>query len=808
MDDWFRAQGWEIFPFQRETWQAIGRGESGLLHCTTGAGKTYAVWGGALGSARRCPQEWAAPLSVLWITPLRALSADTEAALRRPVEDLGLSWKIASRTGDTSNTERRRFATTPPQCLVTTPESLSLLLSQPDQASRLASARLIIVDEWHELLGTKRGVLLELSLAHLRAANPSVMVWALSATLGNVEEAARVLCGFEPDSDQPRSHRIVSAHIPKDIRVECVLPPDASQHPWGGHLGLRLLEPVLQRIEKVQSCIVFTNTRSQAELWHQAIANARPQWPSALHHGSIDRELRTCAEQGLRDGTLRVVVATSSLDLGVDFSPVECVMQIGSPKGVARLLQRAGRSGHSPGRPSTIFCVPANSLELAEIASVRDLINAGRLEARVPLTLTLDVLCQHLLTIGAGSGFDECLMLREVRTSNAFHHLSTTDWNWALDFAARGGESLKAYPQFARLHCVDGRWRMLDRPSIQRHRLSIGTITSEASVAIRIGSGKSLGSVEESFVTRLRPGDKFLFAGHCLKLERLRDLVATVRVVPGRPSGTPRWMGGKMPLSTHLADALRARLDDAAAGKFEGPEMKRLQPILEIQAVISRIPRRNELLIEEHQSREGYHAFIYPFAGRLAHDGLAALFALRLGRLSPNTFTLAANDYGIEILGTNPLDMDRAIEAGLFRLDHLADDILAGLNSSELAKRQFREIARIAGLTFEGYASRRKSMRQVQVSAGLLYDVFSQYDPRNRLLEQARSEVLERQLDERRLVDALQRIDGQQIVRVMLDHPSPIGYPLFIERLREQLSTEELADRMRRMELHFVQTRR
>lgn len=799
---WFASRGWRVFDFQRETWEAISRGESGLVHSPTGSGKTHAIWGGIVQAALANPPAWEGPLRVLWITPLRALAADTEAALRELLEGSGAPFTLARRTGDSTAAARKRVSDKPPWALVTTPESLCILLSQPASAARLAGIRAVVVDEWHELLGTKRGVLLELALARLRADSPGVLTWGLSATLGNIDEASRVLGGYAADGS-PRPMRILRGKIEKPLRIETLLPPDGQRFPWGGHLGIHLVPAVLDVIERNRSTLVFTNTRSQAELWFQAIQTARPELAAGLHHGSIAGETRAEVEAGLAAGKLRVVVATSSLDLGVDFSPVDAVVQVGSPKGVSRLIQRAGRSGHSPGRTSVIHCVPANTFELVEIAAARDLAAAGRMESRVPLRESLDVLCQHLATVAAGSGFREDAMLEEVRTTHAFRELGATSWKWAVDFASGGTRVLAAYPDFRRLTIHEGTWRVTDERVARRHRMAIGTITADASIEVRFTTGRRLGTVEESFISRLRPGDTFLFAGRCLRLVRVRDMTAHVKAVKGKSSGTPRWMGGRMPLSTNLAAQVRERLEQAAAGVFEGPEMERLRGILQAQQQLSRIPRRDELLIEELTSREGHHVFLYPFAGRLAHEGLAALLALRLGRRRANSFVMAVNDYGIELLAAHPPDLDAALTDGLLDTGRLADDIAEGINSTELARRQFREIARVAGLTFEGFPGLKKSARQLQVSASLLFEMFRSYDSENLLLRQAHREVLENQLEESRLVGALRAIAGQRIMRVTLPEPSPLAYPLFVERLREQVSTEALAEKIRRMELRI-----
>lgn len=806
LEAWFAARKWKAFPFQREVWEAYGQGESGMLHCTTGAGKTFAIWFAALLKAMRDGDEGGG-LRVLWITPLRALAADTEAALAASAAELLPAWHVGRRTGDTSSHQRKKMMERPPEALVTTPESVSLLLSQPAFLRHFRSVELIVMDEWHELLSTKRGVLTELALARLRTLAPQSRVWGLSATLGNIPEAARALGGYLRDGAE-RPMQIVRGKLAKKIRIQTLLPPEDDRYPWGGHLGLQLLPGVTELLRRHASSILFTNTRSQAEMWYRALEDAMPEWKGqlGLHHGSLSNDVRLEAEEGLRTGRMRVVVATSSLDLGVDFAPVDAVLQVGSPKGVARLLQRAGRSGHRPGAESIVYCVPANTLELVEIAAARDLAERGEIEGRPPLRMPLDLLCQHMATVGAGGmdetgGFFPEKLRAEVETTHAYRGITDAQWEWTLDFAARGGAALKAYPQFARLIDQDGRYSMRDDATSRTHRLNIGTITSDASIQVQYLSGKRLGSVEESFLAKLRPGDRFLFAGRSLELVRVRDLQAYVRAARKGPRGVPRWMGGRLPLSNRLSEGMRERLDAARQGNFGTPEMERLKPVLEIQASLSRIPARNELLIERLKSREGHHLFFYPFEGRLVHEGLGALFAYRLGRREPLTFSLAFNDHGMELLSAKAAPLEEALKAGLFAEEGLVDDILGSINAAEMGRRRFREIARVAGLTQEGVGRARKSARQLMVSASLIYDVFRRYDPANLLLDQATREVLEGQLEQTRLREALVRMRAaaQQIVEI--EAFSPFGYPLFVERFREQLSTEELADRVARMEI-------
>ncbi|HEU0053616.1 MAG TPA: ligase-associated DNA damage response DEXH box helicase [Longimicrobium sp.] len=807
VERWFAARGWAAFDFQREVWRAYLAGESGLIHAATGTGKTYAAWMGPLLEWMESPdlptsrkRSDAPPLRVLWITPLRALAADTEEALRAPLDDLGIPWTLESRTGDTSAKVRARQRSRLPTALVTTPESLELLLSRDDARELFANLRAVIVDEWHELMGTKRGVQAELSLARLRRWRPTLRTWGLSATIGNLEEAREALLGVAP----PPS-RVVRGLVPKEVIVDALIPPHIERFPWAGHLGTQMLPQVLEAIEEGRSAIVFTNTRSQTEIWFQAILDARPEWAGeiALHHGSLDRSTRDFVENGLRTGRLRCVVATSSLDLGVDFSPVDRVLQIGSPKGVARLLQRAGRSGHRPGVPSRVTCVPTHALELIEVAAARDGVEAGAVESRLPVDRPLDLLAQHVVTVALGGGFVPAELLAEVRTTRAYAGLLDDEWAWVMDFVTRGGDALRAYPEFRRVVEKDGFFVVDDRQVARRHRMAIGTIVSDAAIAVQYLRGPRLGTVEESFIARLKPGDRFVFSGKPLEFVRVRDMKAWVRRAPSSKGAIPRWMGSRMPLSTELAAALRRRLEEAAEGVFRGPEMEAVRKILQVQARWSRIPRADELLIERVETREGHHLFLFPFEGRLVHEGLAALLAYRISRLAPISFTMSSNDYGIELLSGDRAPLDEALAAGLLRPENLLDDVPASLNATEMARRQFREIARVAGLVFPGYPHAGKTARQLQASSGLFFDVFTRFDPGNLLVSQAHREVLERQLESSRLGRTLERLAASKVVVTTPKRTPPLAFPLLVDRTRESVSSESLGERVRKMQVRL-----
>ncbi|WP_250471419.1 ligase-associated DNA damage response DEXH box helicase [Caballeronia sp. GAFFF1] len=818
---WFDARGWQPFPFQREVWREVERGASGLLHATTGAGKTWAIWLGALTAfagppkakkasrKRRSITQAAdstadidktplpAPLTVLWITPMRALAADTARALQTAVSALSVPWTVGLRTGDTSSTERARQNRRMPSALVTTPESLTLMLTRANAREELAHVRLVVIDEWHELLGNKRGTQTQLALARLAHWRADLQIWGLSATLGNLALAHDAL--LHP----VRTPRVVvQGAQPKTLVVDTLIPETIERFPWGGHLGVRQVGPVADEIEHAQSSLVFTNTRSQSEIWYRALLDLRPDWAGliALHHGSLDKEVRDWVELGLKNGQLKAVVCTSSLDLGVDFLPVDRVFQIGSPKGVARLMQRAGRSGHAPGRVSRVTIVPTHALELVEAAAARWAIGEHRIEGRDMPLKPLDVLVQHLVTVAIGGGFKAADMFDEVRTAYAYRDLGQAEFDWALAFVERGGASLAAYPDYHRVvRGDDGVYRVPREDLVRRHRNNVGTIVANATINVAYMTGGRIGAMEESFISRLKPGDVFTFGGRALELVRVRDMTAYVKRASSSRGAMPQWAGSKMPLSSELAEAALVMLARANDGIYDEPEMQAVKPLLDLQAKWSALPGPGVLVVETVRSREGHHFFCYPFAGRMAHIGLGSLIGWRVARDQPSTFSISMNDYGFELLSARPFDWETLIAEGLFSPDNLEHDILASLNASELSARRFREIARVSGLIYQGHPGQQKSARQLQASSGLFYEVFRKHDSGNLLLTQADQEVMLQELELGRLRSALVRMSESRLALTHPKKPTPFAFPLIVGRLREKVSTEKLADRVERM---------
>lgn len=789
---WFAERGLTPAPFQREAWAAVEAGHSGLIHAPTGAGKTLAALGGFLTGLQSAPPG---STQLLWITPLRALAADTEQSLAAVLDTLSTRPSLARRTGDVDSAARARQKRKPPTVLVTTPESLSLLLTDPSHPQRFASLAGVVVDEWHELLGSKRGVQLELCLARLRALNPALVTLGLSATIGNLDEALTVLLG----PHRAPAGRLIRAPDDKAIVVDAPLPPRIEAMPWAGHLGLRRLPEVLRLLADAKSTLVFTNTRSQAELWFQGLKACWTDTPEtlALHHGSVDAAERLAVEQGLRDGRLRCVVATSSLDLGVDFAEVDQVIQIGSPKGVGRLLQRAGRAGHRPGLTSTVHCIATQALELVEIAAAREAVQARAVEARRPRVACLDVLAQHLVTLAIGAPWTADAMLAELHDTHAYAGLSAERFAAVCRLICQGGEALGRYAEFQRVIVdPDGRHRIAAPAQATRHKQAIGTITSDGQLRVQLLKGGTLGQIEEGFLGRLKPGEAFIFGGKRLALVRIDRTTAWVKLAPDPKASVPQWMGSKMPLSTELAERIRAVLD--RPGSFlHHPEVRCVLPLLGLQEQLSARPRRDRLLVEHYVAGKDRQLLaLYPFAGRLAHEGLGALIAARLARRAPNSIEYSYNDYGLLLTLAQPVVVDEALLRQLLDPAELTADIEHSINLGELARLRFREVAQIAGLLVQGRPGARKTHRQLTQSSNLLYAVLCEHDPGHVLLDQARREVLEQELELSRLQAVLDQLAGQPLQLTTPDRLTPLTLPLWAEKIRGGLSNEDWQSRL------------
>ncbi len=807
-EDWFLEQEWKPFTFQKQTWKAFLSGKNGLLNAPTGSGKTYALWvpiALEILKEKQKAKQKKKGLRALWITPLRALSVEISQAATRFCQDIDPTITVGIRTGDTSQKERAAQKRNIPDLLITTPESLQLLLSSKKYDHLFQNLNAVVIDEWHELLGTKRGVQMELALSRLKTVSKNLKIWGISATIGNLNQAKDVLLG--PAGKSNENSVLVKAKLKKKIQVESIIPEKMEKFPWRGHLGLHLLDEVVPIIKKSKTTLIFTNTRSQCELWFQKLMEKYPEFAGevAMHHGSINKETRLWVEQAIRNENLKAVVCTSSLDLGVDFAPVETIIQIGGPKGVARFLQRAGRSGHQPGKVSVIHFLPTHAMELIEAAALQKAAKNTVVEDRVPYLQSFDVLVQYLTTLAVSDGFYPQEIYAEIKSTFCFQALSQEQWEWCLSFITTGGESLKTYDEYKKVEIEeDGKFKVNHRGIAMRHRLQIGTIVSDAVLSVKYIKGGYIGTIEEFFVSKLKPGDVFTFAGRNLELVRIKGMQVQVRKSKQKTAKVPSWMGGRMTFSAQMSELLREELYDAAESVHQtntkkSKELKALEPILKRQLRESIIPKQHQFLIETFKTREGYHAVFYPFEGRFVHEALGSLLAYRISLLSPISFSIAFNDYGFELLSDQEIDMQQVLDNNLFSADFLMDDLYKSLNATEMARRKFRDIAVIAGLVFTGYPNKLVKSKHLQSSSQLLFDVFRDYEPHNLLFQQAFTETFEHQLEEGRLRLALERINHQNIIWKNCDKPTPFSFPIITDRLREKLSSEKLEDRIQRM---------
>ena len=826
ISEWLSQKNRYPFLFQEQAWQQIIDGESGLVNAPTGCGKTYSVFLGAIiNFINNHPGNYKTKakngLQLLWITPLRALAKDIGRAMEEVIAELGMSWKIGIRNGDTEISERQKQKRQMPEVLIITPESLHLLLAQKDYPEIFQSLKIIAVDEWHELLGSKRGVQVELAVSRIvnvqcSLFNAQCSIWGISATIGNLGEAQDVLL-----ASLKKKGVIIKAEIKKGIEIESIIPDEIEKYPWAGHLGIRLVDKVIPIIEQSKTTLIFINTRGMSETWYQKLLDASPDLAGsiALHHGSIDMDLRLWVEENLHSGNLKAVVCTASLDLGVDFRPVETVIQVGSPKGVARFLQRAGRSGHSPDATSKIYFLPTHSLELVEAAALKSAIEENFIESREPMTLCFDVLIQYLNTLAIGGGFDPAKLFDEIIATHCYRELTRTEWEQILHFVTEGGNALQQYDEFRKIEIDNGIYKITNRRTAMRHRLHIGTIVSESMMKVKFLSGGYVGVIEEWFISRLQPGDVFTLAGRNLEFVMIKDMTALVRKSNAKKSIVPSWQGGRMPLSANLGKKLREKFNEALAegtrqnaqgtsknqqpatkNKEQEIELKVLKPLFALQENLSHVPKANELLIEQIETKDGFHLFVYPFEGRLVHEAMAAILAFRISRIIPITFSFAMNDYGFELLSDQPVPVDDANVYDLFSPVNLLADIQRSVNATEMARRKFRDIAVIGGLVFQGLPGEKIKARHLQASASLLFNVFTEYEPGNLLIRQAYQEVLDQQMEEVRLRDMLQRIQSSDIIITFPERLTPFCFPIKVDSMREDLSSEKLEDRVRKMQ--------
>ncbi len=806
---WLAEKGLQPFAFQEEAWQHYAEGLSGIVNAPTGFGKTFSVFlGVVIDWINRNPTAYQTKtkngLQLLWITPLRALAKDISRAMEIALDELGIPWQVAVRNGDTPVSERQKQKRNMPEILVITPESLHLFIASKNHKQVFATLNCIAVDEWHELLGSKRGVQVELGLSYVkrlrRAANTEglLRIWGISATIGNLEEAMSVLLGEDRENGV-----IVRAQLRKDIAIHTILPETVERFPWAGHLGIKMIKHVLPVILRSRSTLLFTNVRSQAEIWYQALLDAAPELAGAmaLHHSAIDAGLREWVEEQLHAGTLQVVVCTASLDLGVDFRPVDTVIQIGSPKGIARFVQRAGRSGHEPNAVSNVYFVPTHSLEIMEAAALKDAYEQQYIESRTPVLMAYDVLIQYMVTRAVGEGFLSDELYEEVMATHCYADVTPEEWQQMLAFVTNGGTTLNSYDEYHKVVLAsDGYYRVTGRRVAMRHRMHIGTIVGDALMRVKFMGGGFVGTIEESFISRLLPGDSFILAGRKLALVAVKDMVAYVRKSDAKSAIVPSWQGGRLPLSANLGEVLRRTFHLAGSNPEADALLSFLTPLLDKQKELSYIPKETELLVELIDTRDGHHLFVYPFEGRLVHQSMASLLAYRLSRITPITFSIAMTDYGFELLSDMPIPLNEDNVKSLFSPDNWYADLQGSINAAELGKRKFRDIAVIAGLIFQGYPGEYKKQRHLQNSTALIYNVLADHEPNHLLLQQAYNEVLAYEVEATRLYNALERLHTSNIIVSRPTNLTPFCFPIKVDSLREELSSEKLEDRIKRMQ--------
>lgn len=796
--DWMATNNNVPFKFQEQTWAKYSNGFSGMVVAPTGFGKTFSVFLAVVIDYLNHPEQYSKGLKLLWVSPLRSLAKDLAKAMTHAVEDIGLDWEVAVRNGDTPTKIRRQQERAMPDVLITTPETLHLLFSQKKNSRWFKTISCVAVDEWHELIGNKRGVLTELAVARLLSLSKKLRVWGITATIGNLKEACDVLIPY------PQLKTVtVKATEKKKIKVIPILPDEVEVLPWAGHLGKSMVSKIIPIIHENKTTLIFTNTRGQSELWYQFILEADPDLAGllAIHHGSIDKTLRNWIEDNISEGHLKAVVCTSSLDLGVDFKPVDCVIQIGSAKGIARFMQRAGRSGHSPYEVSKIYLIPTHSLELVEAAALKEAVKLRRVEERQPMVLTYDVMVQFLVTLAVGEGFKSIETLELLRKTHAFHMLTDDEFSWAIQFITQGGNTLKSYEEFHKVvKDDDDIYNVRSRRISMLHRMNIGAIVSDAMLRVKFLSGGYIGMIEEYFISRLKPDDSFVLAGRVLQLIHIKDMTAYVKISKAKKAITPSWLGGRLPLSSYMSHFLRKKLSDALQPGIRERELKFLHPLISRQNTFSHIPKEDEFLVEMIDTKEGFHLFMYPFEGRLVHEVISALIAYRISKIKPLTFTIAMNDYGFELLSDQAIPVTDANIQELLSETNLMDDVIASINATEMASRKFRDIAVISGLVVQSMPGANRNNKSLQSSSGLIFRVLEDNEPSNLLLRQAYTEVFNQQLEEVRLKKAFERINQSKLIIKRSLTFTPLSFPIKVDSLRQSLSSEKLDKRIQRIQ--------
>ncbi|NVJ88567.1 MAG: ligase-associated DNA damage response DEXH box helicase [Flavobacteriaceae bacterium] len=798
IQNWMESKGQKPFTFQSKTWERYHNNYSGVVVAPTGFGKTFSVFLAVVIDYLNHPNKYKKGLKLIWVSPLRSLAKDLAKAMKTALDEIGLDWEIAVRNGDTPTNIRRQQERLMPDVLLTTPETLHLLFSQKKNSKWFKEVHCIAVDEWHELLGSKRGVLVELAIARIKSLTSNLRIWGITATIGNLEEAKEVLIPYKG-----LKTTMIKAKEKKKIDIVSVLPDEVEELSWAGHLGKKMSHKIIPIIYENNTTLIFTNTRNQSELWYQILIEEAPDLIGqiAIHHGSIDKKQRNFIEDAIADGLLKAVVCTSSLDLGVDFKPVDCVIQIGSAKGIARFLQRAGRSGHSPFETSKMYAVPTHSLQLIEVAAVKEAIKQNEIEARIPYVLSFDVLVQFLVTLAVGEGFKPKETYELVREIHAYHYLTQEEYNWCLHFITQGGNTLKGYEEFHKVVLdEDGFYRVKSRRIAMLHRMNIGVIVGEVMLFVKYFSGGYIGMVEEFFISKLKKGEAFVIGGKVVEMYQIKDMTVLVKRSKSKKAITPSWLGGRLPLTSYLTHFLRLKLSDAITANFREKELQFLHPLLKSQEEKSHIPRHDEFLTELIQTKDGYHLFMYPFEGRLVHEIMASLIAYRISKIKPLTFTIAQNDYGFELLSDQEIPINEENIHQILSKENLMSDITASINASEMASRKFRDIAVVAGLVVQSQPGNRKNNKSLQSSSGLIFRVLNEHEPDNLLLKQAYNEVFDYELESARLQTAFQRISESKIILKNASNFTPLSFPLKVDSLRGTMSNEELSKRIERIQ--------
>lgn len=791
--DWFKKKSWKIADFQKKSWDYYLKGHSGLISVPTGEGKTLAALGGPLIELMSQSQKDTPTPHIIYISPTKSLARNIAISLENLLEELNLPFKIYLRIGDTEAAQRRFFKKHSCDILITTPESLALLMTE--QRKELAEhCRSIIVDEWHEFIETKRGSLLDLHLAELKRNSTDLKVWGMSATIGNLKEAAQVLT-------YPKKPKLVQdSELSQELNFELIIPEKQDDVSIFGFANDATISFVCSKLSSKSTQIIFTNTRKTAEVWFKKILEFKPEWESliALHHGSLALERREQVEEGLRLGQVKVVVATSSLELGVDFPKVEKIYQVGSLKSLSRAVQRAGRALHQPGKGKNISLIPVGFFDLLEPKSLELAKTAGNIENKHPIQRPFDTLIQYILCCACNDGFKENDLYKNLKNSYAFQDLSPTEFSWCVSFVDNGGQALSAYPQYQKIECLDGTYRFKDKRLEREHKMNIGTIVDDMNMEVKFLRGQSLGRISEVFASKLQVNDIFSFAGKSLKLIQIRDAKLLVRLSKGPAKLSAGWAGAILSSSENLmeqTEQLVAEISEPSS--WDNLDLdKSVLRLFKLQSERSKWPKINETLVEDYFSKEGHHIYIYTFAGSVINQGLGHILAYRISNLLERTISVSANDQGLELLSSKPLEDFKDLLPKILSTDALEHDLKESLNYKEMSRRKFREICRVSILTPVNLLRGRKEARHLQASASLLFDVFSKYDPDNLLIKQADDEVFQNQLDFRRIHKVLTKLLISKKSYIHLKKLSPFAVTLYLERIKSYVSSESLEKRL------------